>query len=49
VFTLVLVEDSFVELPITHEAFSRWVVTLIIEVKALKKVVAAVEELEQSP
>jgi hypothetical protein len=49
VFVLVLVRDSFVKLPVTHKAFSRWVVTLIIGVKALKKVVAAVEELAQSP
>jgi hypothetical protein len=46
VFTLILVGDSLMNLSITHEAFSRWVVTLIIRVKALEKVVAAVEELE---
>jgi hypothetical protein len=49
VFTLILVGDSLAELSITHKAFSRWVVTLIIGVKALDKVVAAVEELELSP
>jgi hypothetical protein len=49
VFTVIVVGDSLMELPITHEALSRWVVALIIRVKALEKVVAAAEELAQSP
>jgi hypothetical protein len=48
VFTLVLIRDSLAELPITHEALSRWVIALIIGVKALEKVVAASGELAQS-
>jgi hypothetical protein len=35
--------------PIAHEALSRWVVALIVEVETLEKVVAAVKELAQSP
>jgi hypothetical protein len=45
VFALVFVRGSFAELPITHEALSRWVMTLVIGVKALEKVVAAAKEL----
>jgi hypothetical protein len=49
VFALVLIGDSFTEAPIAHEALSRWVMALIVGVKALKKVVATAEELAQSP
>jgi hypothetical protein len=49
VFALVFVRSSFAELPIAHEAFSRRVIALVIRVKALKKVVVAVEELAQRP
>jgi hypothetical protein len=49
VFALVFVRNSFAELPITHEALSRWVVTLIIGIKALDKVVVAVKKLADSP
>jgi hypothetical protein len=45
VFALVLVGGSFVELPITHEALSRWVMALIVGVKTLEKVVATKKEL----
>jgi hypothetical protein len=49
VFALILIEGSFVEFPIAHEALLRWVVTLVIRVKTLEKVVAAEKELAQSP
>jgi hypothetical protein len=49
VFAFILVGDSFMEFPIAYEALLRWVVALIIGVKALEKVVAAVKELVQSP
>jgi hypothetical protein len=49
VLALVFVRSSFTELPITHKALSRHVVALIIGVKTLKKVVAAVKELAQHP
>jgi hypothetical protein len=48
VFALILIGDSLAELSIAHEAFLRWVMDLIIGVKALEKVVAAAKELEQS-
>jgi hypothetical protein len=48
VFALILIGDSFVELPIAHEALSRWVMALVVEVKTLEKVVAAKKELAQS-
>jgi hypothetical protein len=48
VFTLILIRGSFVELPIADKALSRWVMALIIRVKALKKVVVAAKELAQS-
>jgi hypothetical protein len=41
---LILIRDSLIELSITNEAFSRWVVALIIGVKALKKVVVAAKD-----
>jgi hypothetical protein len=49
VFTLVFVRDSFMELLVAHKAFSRWLVTLLVGVTTLKKVVAAVKELAESP
>jgi hypothetical protein len=49
VFALILVGGSLAELPIAHKAFSRRVMALVIGVKALEKVVAAVKELAQSP
>jgi hypothetical protein len=49
VVTLILIGDSFVEFPIAYKALSRWVMALIIRVKALKMVVATIEELAQSP
>jgi hypothetical protein len=49
VFALILIGDSLAELSIAHEAFLRWVMALIIGVKALEKVVAATKELAQSP
>jgi hypothetical protein len=49
VFSLVLIGDSLAELSITHEALLRWIVVHIIRVKALEKIVAAAEELAQSP
>jgi hypothetical protein len=48
VFALVLVGGSFTELPIAHEALSRWVRALVVGIKTLKKVVAAEKELAQS-
>jgi hypothetical protein len=48
VFALILIRGSFVELPIVDKALSRWVMALIIRVKALKKVVVAAKELAQS-
>jgi hypothetical protein len=45
VFTLILVGYSLIELPITHEALSRWVAALFIGVKALEMVVVVVKEL----
>jgi hypothetical protein len=44
VFAFILVGDSFMEFPIAYEALLRWVVALIIGVKALEKVVAAIKE-----
>jgi hypothetical protein len=49
VLALVFVRSSFMELPITHEALSRWVMALVVGLKTLKKVVAAVKELAQDP
>jgi hypothetical protein len=49
VFALIFIGGSFAEFPIAHEALSRWVVTLIVSVKTLKKVVATEKELVQSP
>jgi hypothetical protein len=48
VFTLILVEGSYAEFPITHKALSRWVVALVIGVKTLEKEVAAINKLAQS-
>jgi hypothetical protein len=48
VFALILIGGSFMELPIIDKALSRWVMALIIRVKALKKVVVAAKELAQS-
>jgi hypothetical protein len=45
VFTLILVGGSFAELPIAHEALSRWVMALIVGVETLEKVVTAEKEL----
>jgi hypothetical protein len=36
------------ELPIAHEALSRWVMALVVGVKTLEKIVAAEKELAQS-
>jgi hypothetical protein len=47
VFALILVGGSFTELSIAHEALSRWVVALVVEVKTLEKVVAAKKKLAQ--
>jgi hypothetical protein len=44
VFALGLIGSSFMELPIAHKTLLRWVVALIIGVKALEKVVAADKE-----
>jgi hypothetical protein len=44
-FALILIEGSFMEFPMTHEAFLRWVMTLIVRVKTLEKMVGAKEEL----
>jgi hypothetical protein len=48
-FALIFIRGSFVVLPITHEALSRWVMTLTIRVKTLVKVVVAAKELAPSP
>jgi hypothetical protein len=45
VFALILVGGSLAEIPITHEAFSSWVIVLIVGVEALEKVVATGKEL----
>jgi hypothetical protein len=45
VFTLILVEGSFTEFPIAHEALSRRVVALVVRVKTLEKVIATEKEL----
>jgi hypothetical protein len=37
VFALILVGGSFMDLPITHEALLRWVMTLIIRVKTSRR------------
>jgi hypothetical protein len=49
VFALILVEGSFTEFPIAHEALSRRVVALVVRVKTLEKVIATEKELAQSP
>jgi hypothetical protein len=49
VFALVFIRSSFAELPIAHKTLSRWGMALVVGVKALEQVVAAAEELAQSP
>jgi hypothetical protein len=48
-FTLIFIGGSYAVLPMTHEAFSRWGMTLIIRVKTLMKVVVSARELAPSP
>jgi hypothetical protein len=48
-FTLIFIGGSFVDLPIAHEALSRWVMTPTIRVKTLVKVVVSARELAPSP
>jgi hypothetical protein len=49
VFALIFIRASFVVFPIAHEAFSRWVVSLIVSVKTLVKVVISARGLVPSP
>jgi hypothetical protein len=49
VFALVFIRSSFAKLPIAHKTLSRRGMALVVGVKALEQVVAAAEELAQSP
>jgi hypothetical protein len=49
VFALIFIRASFMVFPIAHEAFSRWVVSLIVSVETLVKVVISARGLVPSP
>jgi hypothetical protein len=48
-FTLIFIKASFTVFPIAHEAFSRWVMTLILRVETLTRVVVSAGGLVPSP
>jgi hypothetical protein len=48
-FALIFIGGSFAVFPIAHEAFLRWVVTLIIRVETLARVVVSARGLVPSP